>query len=118
MVPSSPYKPCNTGNAISKLFKYSNSFSIFSNSVISSPTCNGTMSCTGFVYLYYSQLLLIYIGRISYFCLSKLEIIEVPEDIETSCSVDIPPNITPIFFIVFPLFLTNSFTNFCKFHII
>ena len=39
------------------------------------------MSCTGFVYLYHSPLLLIYIGRISYFCLSKLEIIEVPEDI-------------------------------------
>ena len=40
-----------------------------------------------------------YSKRLSKYC--KLEIIEVPEDIETSCSVDIPPNITPIFFINF-----------------
>ena len=118
IVPSSPYNPCSTGNATSKLFKYSNSFSIFSSSVIFSPTHNCVICLTGFVYLYHTPFLSIYIGKTSYFCVSKLQIIAVPEDIETSCSVYIPPIITPTFNLFIhkfiPFILANSITNFSK----
>ena len=97
IVPSSPYSPCNTGKTTSTDFNFCNTFSILEISVGSSPTFKISIVSIFLSYENHSPFLSIYIGMISYLSLFKFFITDVPETTETSCSVDIPPKITPIF---------------------